>query len=457
MAERSSTSSSSPLAEEPLPPDLPVQAEQNGVIPATAERPGEVALLAPETAAKERAFGFPWALVLALLIVAGVEVALHTVHWQKHIPYDIGPDEYHAAALRLDLQPPAQVAVIGSSRSREAVVVPELRERIETALGQPVTVANYSLSGANAYDEEAMVRRLLRASPPPKLIVCGVAERDFASRDDQYDRAPLFWDWQDWTDQRRRRGLVVLDDLPVLFRNWLGRHWYTLGRRDQVRLALRNALLRQPPASSPVDGQMTLWQAAVPQRSLINTPVEPHQMRAYVSELRGKPYPDAGLVDCLARAIDACRAAGVPLILYENPVPPVLRQYLPAGMYRQYVATVTALAEQHGVPFVKVGDLGVTITNDHFREQSHMNYPGAHYFGGVLAQRVVIPTLTHSKLLISHHAPKRKHRARHRPHKAATAAPAPTAHPAPTSLPQAKIDNPKHKMASHPARAPASR
>src|SRR3954469_16999022 len=127
MDERSSTSSS----EAQLP--APEAGNTAPVVPAGRASPHPPPQ--PPRGSVEHQKGFPWALLIALLIVAGVEVFLHVgVPWTKAVMYDVGLDEYQAVKQRLTVSPPSQVIFVGSSRTRESVVIPEIRKQLERAM-----------------------------------------------------------------------------------------------------------------------------------------------------------------------------------------------------------------------------------------------------------------------------------------------------------------------------------
>jgi hypothetical protein len=67
--------------------------------------------------------GIPWALAIAMVIVAAVELFVRSAEPKHVISYAYGKDEYFAAANHLDAYGPADVCFVGSSRAKEAIVV----------------------------------------------------------------------------------------------------------------------------------------------------------------------------------------------------------------------------------------------------------------------------------------------------------------------------------------------
>ena len=70
----------------------------------------------------------PLAFLLALVALVGVEVYMHRLPPRDVIPYqNTGRESYAAVRNYLHIDGPARVAFVGSSRGREAIMVPDLR------------------------------------------------------------------------------------------------------------------------------------------------------------------------------------------------------------------------------------------------------------------------------------------------------------------------------------------
>jgi hypothetical protein len=95
----------------------------------------------------------------------------------------------------------------------------------------------------------------------------------------------------------------------------------------------------------------------------------------------------------LAGMISECRRANVTLILYEVPIPGILRDRLPPGIYDRFVSLVDEAAREGETPFIRADKLRVRLGDFHFREQSHMNFRGARAFTAVLGESVIARSL----------------------------------------------------------------
>jgi hypothetical protein len=334
---------------------------------------------------------FPRAFVLAMLIVAGVEVWLHVSHWPKKMPYDLGLDEYHAALANLDKYGPADVSILGSSRARESIDLPQLRGIVRRAAGKNLSVANYAVSGARAYVFESIARKMLRDRNPPQIILVGICERDLGQDPSGHDQAPMYWNWDDWKLQWERRGLSVLSDLPTVARSYLARYYWTLRYREQLRLRIRQMLGGEKDEPSPMDGELTPWQRRSPNRTLLSNPVKSSVVKKYAATLTRGQYPDPEQRESLRALARACREKHVQLIFYELPTPDILRRYIRPGVYERFIREVRRTSSEYGARFVQVSSLHVPLSDRDFREPSHMCYAGAHRFTLALAKRVIAP------------------------------------------------------------------
>ena len=387
----------------------------------------------------------PWAFILALLLIVGVEVVWRITGPPGPIPYDLGEREYHSLAAHLAAHEPAEVVIIGSSRGRESVVVPELRQAAEQALGRPVTVANYSLSGGRADQHEAVLRRLLRNRKNPALILVGLAERDLRQNEAHYDLLGLFWRLPDWLRAFRQGGVKTLEALPYVARNEFAEWSYTLRYRPQIRHTVQARLSGVPdPIPNPIEGGHTPHHASVLERLAKDPGYQERslatrkrgrkkdqsfqdEVRKYVKgQLRKGKFPmDEPLVGSLERIADLCSKAGVPVIFFETPPSDVLRKYLPEGAYRKYLDTVRQTARKRNVPWLTLETMGLRIDDSHMRDKAHLNYKGASALTRALATHGVIPRLKDPS------APLEADRARQR-----SAATAPSTQPIPGGNPR---------------------
>jgi hypothetical protein len=325
------------------------------------------------------------------------------VHPSGTVPYSVdGVGEYRALAPELEAFGPARVSIVGSSRVREGLLLPHLHRHLERELGAAPSVASYALGGARAAEVELVVRKLLAADAPPDLIVYGLTPRQLVDKSRPRNSSYL-WDLAGWWEERRMRGGMVDQFLPQALRNELVRHVYAYRYREEIGAAfaapasedfwerLGTGLTRRDTPLSPMRGELTVWQRT---KRLISWNMGAEHVRRYVDQVW---TPGEWSMQRQERKLGAiltrCREAGVPLVLFEVPSAPILREHLPKGAYRRYRVAVGRAAEAHGVSFLTVEDLNLEPTRRDFREQSHLNQRGAAKLTRAVAERVVLPAL----------------------------------------------------------------
>ena len=379
MAARSSTSSSEHGTQGPLPNE------------------DDAPLAAVRGAAGRRAF--PRALVLAVALVLLFEIALRGSGWPKHFPYELGRMEYGIAAAQIERAGAAEVSIVGSSRTRESIVVPLMAQRLTERLGRPVSVANYASSGAYTTDFEATTKRLLRATPKPKVILIGISERDLIYAGRIWDEVGPFRNVDDLRESIHERGVEGLEELPVMIRSSIGRRWRTLGLRDMLRFEIVAQLTSTAvePFPSPAEGGLSIWQRTSPSRNLAKKPIKKSRVLERSAAFRFEQFPHTQLGDSLDDLMSACDEAGVPLVIYEVHQSKALRDALPKGFYKRFTDFVHEHVGRHGDRFVRLEDLKLKLNDADMREPSHMSFRGASKLTEALADQVVTPMLRGDK------------------------------------------------------------
>jgi hypothetical protein len=329
----------------------------------------------------------PWALLLSLLILAGFELAIHLVHWPRHMPYELGLGEYYAVAATLDQHGPAEVTVIGSSRAREGFDMPLLRSEIDRMTRKRVVVANYAVGGARAYLFEAIARRVLRSKHPPRVIVIGSAERDFGSDPTIDNLAPIYWNLADWRQAWGRRGAKTLDDLPTVAWNYVDRFYFTLRYREQIKLQIQNFLNDEKDRATQLEGNFTPWQRTS-HRSLLHQAPPVATLIHYVATLAVGTYPNPEQLGAMERLARACQAAHVRLIVCSMPIPPLLEKYVSPKVESAYRQEESRLCAQSGATFITPGQLDMELTDREFRDPSHLDIFGAKKLTAAVAKYI---------------------------------------------------------------------
>jgi hypothetical protein len=352
----------------------------------------------------------PWALIGAILIVLLAEGVLRYSHWPKILPYEMGRMEYFVASEQIDRAGAAEVSIVGSSRTRESLVVPELAKRLSDAAGRKVTVASYACSGAYTSDFEAVTKRLLRAKQRPKVILIGVGERDLSAGGGLWDQVALFQNLHDLHEDYGERGIEVLNDLPVVIRHNVGTYWRTLGLREFLHYQIVARVLgnNEPRVKSPAEGGLSIWQQSSPSRNLVKKAVKKSRVLERAEATREDEMPAPQLANALNDLAYECHRRGVQLIFYEVHRSNALRKAFPRAIYAHFLRIVDDVAERNCARFVKLGDLGLKLTDSDMREPSHMSFRGAHKLTQALADRIVKPILVPQQPAKKKHKPAKR-------------------------------------------------
>lgn len=339
---------------------------------------------------------FPRALAAAVAVVLAVEIALRLLPAPTFTGYGQGLGSYYEIRHAIETDGPAGVAVVGSSRGRESLVMPDLAERLASAGSGALRVGNYSCPDAKA-DEILLITRMLTAGDArPRAIVYFVSPRILHGETLSEQRREIFGVFPDQYGAEPEHWLASLSEKPLWdLRNVLHRHYFTFRYRHWIRNNLVAAIRGRTP-TSPVRGGFTNWQLNAPGRSLVNRPVGRAQIDAYVNRLldaEGR-YAMGGIrVDALRETIRLCREQEVPLLLVAAPIAPDLMEAYPDGLYGGFLGILAQLQEEEGVSFHTLEELGVELGREHFREQSHLNRAGAEILTRAVTDRLLAPTI----------------------------------------------------------------
>ncbi len=339
-------------------------------------------------------------IVIVLAVLIACEVALRVGGWPRSIPYELGGEEYNAVAAALNRNDAPEVMVVGSSRAREAVNLPLLKQVLSQRAGRDVTVGSCAVSGAHASDVEAIVSRAMRTARPPKVILYGIAERDFNRTGGAFDKATAFWNLDDWKRVMDAGTERVLPELATVVRTEIGRHFRVLGQREQIRLSVRQALTgtHRSAKDSLIYGQLSDWQRSKSRQSLQTRPARRDRVLQNIRDFQRSDYPDAIMVASLRRTIAQFGNGDAKFILFEVPPSRAVKTELNrsnATIYPSFLQTTEEEANgKPNVAFYRVDQLGIAPNDRDFREMAHLNLTGATKFTNALANLLYPPPAT---------------------------------------------------------------
>ncbi len=345
----------------------------------------------------------PWGLIGAVLLLGAVELALRSSRPTGEPSYASSAQEYRVLPYELKARGAAMISLLGSSRGREGVSVPKLRESLGEALPAGQNVANYSLTAGRAMDVAEVVDRLVRAEPPPKLVLYGVSPRQLTAKRYPHTGRSNFWTLRDWWQIRRTDGAVVDRQLGGATRYSLGHALQLFRLEPEVRasLALKEGRWEHLRGTltvvrghhrSAMRGNKTLWQQGTPWKV---RKVTKKRARSYLKNVtQHEPLVlSQEMLDAMERALATLTANGIDVVLFEMPLHPILESVYPKTVMPDFDRMMGELSARTGVAYLSAEALDYKFRRQDYREQSHMNLRGAEKISKGLAEAVVLPWL----------------------------------------------------------------
>jgi len=343
----------------------------------------------------------PWGPIGAVLLLGAFEAGLRVVRPEGHVMYSSGLQASRLLPLELAENGSADVVVLGSSRALQGVSVPHLRGRLEAA-GAELRVANYALTGARAEEVNLVAHTMLRHRPRPALVLYSVEPRGLLPRVRGSSGVRAGLRLRDWVRLRRRGGAPNGDYFGAAVRNsltdrlWLFRYAHVFeatrdraaGHRWSYFVKRMTVLTRRDTA--PMLGGPSIWHDESP---LHSANLSRKRASSYLKRVtEGEPYRLAELqLAHMHDTVGALRAAGVDVVLYEQPPSRGLRAALPKDVLPAFQEQMRALAAEHDVRYVDADELDLGLISKDWREHSHLNLRGATKATNALADLVVLP------------------------------------------------------------------
>ncbi len=330
------------------------------------------------------------------------------------LPFRVGMDEYRSFLDETARNGVHSITVIGSSRAREAVLPLSMRRAITAEFGCTPTTANHALPGAHAMEAELAVRRMLESPRPPRLVLYGLGPRQLLAKPRPWVNASYLWSPSEWLAARREHGPAVDPYVGRVLRTWAGQRSWLLRYRPLIsRIAhldkadLRDGktwawtVRRQWEARRRVDIDpkltgLTYWHREAPDQVRA---VSDERVRLYLSKVLGEEQEytlQAEQIEHARVSIEALQDAGVSVVLFAVPMSQVLVRNLPPGVMDDFDRTMRDLSASTGAPWLDERTLGGPLPQAMFREQSHVNLPGAKQWTASLVENLPPDVMTHA-------------------------------------------------------------
>ncbi|MBL93061.1 MAG: hypothetical protein CMH56_14770 [Myxococcales bacterium] len=299
-----------------------------------------------------------------------------------------GRQDYEAMRVLLTYpQKTPDIAILGSSRPRDGVLVPELKKILAAQTGQSFEIVNYAAVGFRAFDLEVLAKRLTEdPRTTPKMVFLPVNPRFLQERAHRDNLRFTLMRSGQLIDDIRQHGIESpLHITETLLSNAVS-HLFALrlSAREWVEGELPNEF--SPLTQNPIFGgyvklqnQDLAWQAKnKPITSIVNAPLKQDRLSAYVAVEwpEGVNHLGAKEKEAFENGLRTFKAAGVKVVLMDLPMSDALKNAIPQVGFPEYHQYLAATAKSMQLDFVPVEGFP-TFTDDDFREQSHVNRAGA--------------------------------------------------------------------------------
>jgi hypothetical protein len=338
-----------------------------------------------------------------MVLIGAAETGLRFSKPGGEVSYASSAQEYRVLPYELARNGAGTIAIVGSSRTREGVSVPDLQKALGTNLQKDQRVAGYALTAARAEDVREVANRLISASPPPGLVLYGVSPRQLTPKRHAYAGRSNMWSLGDWWKTRWSEGREADRQLGRATRYSLGKLSYllrfepeiraSLQRKEEALKHLKGTLTRsRGHRNSPMRGNKTSWQAKSPRKV---RKITRKRARSYLKNVtEGEPLElSEEMLDSMQVTLETLLKNEVDVVLFEMPVHGVLESVYPEGLMTQFDSMMAELSSRTGVPYLSAEDLELNLKGRDYREQSHMNLRGARKVSKRLAEVVVLPWL----------------------------------------------------------------
>jgi hypothetical protein len=314
------------------------------------------------------------------------------IEWRLPILRD---PEYAVKAERLrarvtgKAEPPFTVVMLGSSRTYHALDAGRVEAPLAAALGRPVVVFNFGITGAGPTSHLVNLNRLLAEGVHPDLLLIEVlpSHLDAIGQVIEVGRLPA--------DRLWYRDLAVVAPYAGLFPHhraewwcafavpWYAHRFVILSRTQPLWLpnALKDGL--RPVDDSGWTGGSTLIR---PTAQRVREGVE-LAYQEYASVLRAF-HLATGPDQPLEALLRVCRREGIAAGLVLLPEGTAFRSWYPAPVWTQIEAYLDELSRRYAVPLI---DTRTWLPDTAFYDSHHMLLPGAEAFTERFGREVVEP------------------------------------------------------------------
>jgi hypothetical protein len=292
--------------------------------------------------------------------------------------------------------PVPDVLVIGASPARTDIDEAGLSAELSTASGRPVTVEKLGFAGDGPLFLDALMYRIMKRQPHPKLIVVALVGPDLNDGCTACLASVTggLWDISDLTDPDFVRLALHLDPNPTrLVTGWVfpafayypsvvALHCLAVdyGRAGAIAVLGRVPVQLQKPTICEVTAAYKWARQTAMTESDYQGSID--QYRGFMLDYRVSPETVSSVTDMVTRA----RADGTNVVFLETPLHSGVRSLFP-GAIQTYQHELHILASSLNTGVV---DLSDSVPDDPtlWVDVVHLDRAGAHYFAPQLAHQL---------------------------------------------------------------------
>jgi len=276
-----------------------------------------------------------------------------------------------------------------------------LEHCLQQRTGQPVHTADLAMGGQMVSDVYSLAKVMLQGRYKPKMIVWGIAPRDFVDATfnnpnssetvrymtkvagrEMFDTGHSFWDRVERSFDKAFWTYGNRDQVVFLQHRLLKAMLHSLGWKNLEENNLPQPLRQYVTENLPEDEGIDHW-GVVPyykglpfsdNRGEYHTRYNPFKPSIYQFQLR---YFD--------KMLAFCRDNHIQLMLVNMPLMQANMALMPAGMYERYSQDTSRIAQKYGITVLDLNKPGLFPDQD-YRDSVHMNGLGGQKFWQILLQ-----------------------------------------------------------------------
>lgn len=322
--------------------------------------------------------------------------------WTNPALIDLAVSEYRSQ------NPPPQVVLLGSSlvmfpfwamdasfdRSISDIAHYHKSVALEASLkkfGLNAPVFSLASAGQMSSDTYLYVSELLKSPQKPKVIVWGIAPRDFGDENVRSPMATVSFKQIVNLNNFSRYAPIFLPRFEDRTEFVANKACYLYGRRWRFQKEVERSLgkigdfLLKPFAAGPTASGAKPAAAVVSEGADINTLLAGtyeqrwnSSVKEYRSRYRGIADRDLSVqMSCLDRTLNLCKERGIKVVLVNMPLTETNKKLMPEGFYQHFTEEVNAKAAKFGddVKFLDLSNKSDYQDVD-FWDTVHMNHTG---------------------------------------------------------------------------------